>query len=343
MNTQQQVNLEIENPATALELVFLIQMHWRKRKPVMLWGDSGIGKSQLSHQLAALINARLIDFRTNIREPVDMRGVPVPNLETRTTDWFAPSELPKSDGSDGPTVLLIDEINTGTMQMMSVMMQLILDRRVGDYVLPDNCVIIACGNRSKDSRAVVQMPKPLRNRFAHYTMIVDHKSWYARANAAGLAPEIVAFIHFREECLMQQQKGDANAYATPRSIWDCGDYVNEPSHLRLKAFTALVGKDVATEMEAFVSMYQHYQALPDILANPKTAPVPTQPDVKYAIAVALSRIAERKNFANVITYAERLPDDIGTFCVLDAVARDESLANTSAYGKWAVAHKHVLL
>lgn len=337
-------NLEIENAVTSKELVELLPIHFEQKQAVMVWGDSGIGKSELIGQIAIATKRKPFDFRLNIREPVDMRGIPVPNLKTRTTDWFVPSELPKSDGSDGPSILILDEINTGTMQMMSVAMQLTLDRRVGDYILPDNCVIVAMGNRSKDSRAVVQMPKPLRNRFAHYTMVVDHAAWVEHCTRTNLPPEIIAFIRFRPDYLARQPQGDENAYASPRSIYKCGVYVKQPTRLRLKAFTALVGKDVGSEMESFVALYQSLANIDDILKNPTIAKLPTERSEAYAVTTALGRLANAKNFSAVVTYVKRMNNrELEVVAVTDAVRRNKKLAETHAYVTWAIANQDITL
>jgi hypothetical protein len=340
------INMEIENPVTSRELVELLPMHFEQKQAVMVWGDAGIGKSELSDQVALTLSRKKFDFRLNIREPVDMRGIPVPNMKTKTTDWFVPGELPKMDGSDGPSILVLDEINTGTMQMMAVAMQLVLDRKVGDYILPDNCVILAMGNRSKDSRAVVQMPKPLRNRFAHYTMVFDHESWVGHCVRTNLAPEIVAFGRFRPDHISRQLLGDENAYASPRSVYKCGVYVSMPTRLRYKAFVALVGKDVGSEMESFVAMYQSLANIEDILANPKTAKLPTERSECYAVVTALGRLADRKNFDNIVTYAKRIGEtnrELEIVAVTDAVQRDKKLAETTAYVTWAVANQDITL
>jgi hypothetical protein len=349
----QAINLEIENPVTSVQLIGQILLHMnkqprpgQKRKAVMVWGDSGIGKSKVMEQIAAMTSRRLFDFRTNIREPVDMRGIPAADLVKRVTEWLPPSELPAQDGSDGPSIFFVDEINTGTMQMMAVMMQVVLDRKVGDYMFPDNCFIVAAGNRAKDSRAVVQMPKPLRNRFAHYTMIVDHDAWVANAKRESLPSEIIAFVRFRPAHLTRQPIGDECAYASPRSVFDCGDYVNDPPAQRALAFVGLVGKDVGSEMESFVSMYQSLSNIDDILANPTTARVPSSvPDRSElcAVATALGTLADRKNFANIVTYAKRLPREYEILTVTDACQRDPKLKNTTTYGKWAVDNQDVTI
>jgi hypothetical protein len=339
--TTQNVNLELENPVTSKELAVLIpiQFRVRPRQSVMVWGDSGIGKTELSDQIALAEMRRKIDFRINIREPVDLRGIPVPDLAEKITRWLTPGELPKSDGSDGPTLLVLDEINTGAMQTMAAAMQLVLEGAVGEYKVPENCAIVAMGNRSKDSRAVIQMPKPLRNRFAHYTMIVDLQAWIEHCKKTNLPAEIVAFIRFRPDYLSRQPEGEQNAYASPRTIYRCGPYVEErPAH-RVKLFTSMVGKEVGSEMESFVAMYKSLANIDDILKNPKTAKLPVERSELYAVSTALGRLADRKTFPNVITYAKRLGElnrEYEVLTVTDAVQRDDNLANVKAYSEWAV-------
>jgi hypothetical protein len=339
--TTQNVNLETENPVTSKELAVLVPILFRTkpRQSVMIWGDSGIGKTELSDQLALAEMRRKIDFRINIREPVDLRGIPVPDLALMITRWLTPGELPKSDGSDGPTLLVLDEINTGTMQMMAAAMQLVLEGAVGEYKAPENCAILAMGNRSKDSRAVVQMPKPLKNRFSHWTMVVDHDAWVEHCKRTGLPAEIIAFIRFRPEFLSRQPAGEENAYASPRTIYRCGPYIDErPAH-RVKLFMSMVGKEVGDEMESFVSMYKSLANIDDILKHPTTAKLPSERSELYAVSTALGRLADHKTFPNVITYAKRLGElnrEYEVLTVTDAVQRDANLANVSAYSKWAV-------
>jgi len=336
--TQLTINPEVENPITMRELPETLLMHFRTNEPVMLSGDSGIGKTMGVHQACDMDGRKMFTFQTNISEPVDARGCPVPNMETRTTDWFVPNNLPKSDGSDGPSTLFIDEINTGSVMMMAVLMQLVVwPRKLGDYQLPDNCRVVAAGNRRKDSKAVHDMPKPLKTRFVNYTVVVDYDVFDEYAAASGLAPEIRAFVKFRKAAgvLLRQPVGDEWAYANPRSIVKCGKYVHEKPSLRVKAFIGSVGRDVGTEMEGFVSMYQSFTTIETILKDPDNAPVPSEPSHIYGVAAALSNIADRKTFRNVMAYAKRLPPDIGNMCVLTAAERDKKLTSVVGFSEWS--------
>lgn len=331
-----------EHECTIAEAAELTRMLIAEGDPVMLWGPPGVGKSDSVRQIAlADFQGNLIDIRTNIREPVDVRGIPVPCMKTGTTKWLVPDELPqvKRDGERG--ILFLDEINTGTSQMMAVMFGLVLDRRVGDYTLPPGWVIVAAGNRVIDRAAAQRMPTALRNRFAHCFVAPDVDAWANWANRFNIAPELVAFIRLRRELLHVMPKGDENAFPTPRSWARCSKYVQASKKHRLRLFAAHVGDAYAAELDGFIELYQSLGSLEDIIKDPKNAKLPTEPSARYAVCTGLARLAKKENFANVVTFAERLPRESQILVVHDATTRDAELKNTSVYGKWAVANQDI--
>jgi len=320
-----------------------------KRKPVMLWGKPGIGKSDLVRQIGAMLGMKVIEFRTNIREPVDVRGIPVPCEKTGTTRWFVPDELPQVDRDGECGILFIDEINTGTLQMMAVMFGLVLDRRVGEYVLPNGWVIIAAGNMVADKAAAQRMPTALRNRFAHIYCKADLASWAAWANANGISPELVAYQRLMQGenhgngVLHVMPVGDENAFPTPRSWAQCSAFVDEDKEDRMALFASFVGDAYATGFDAFIDLYRSIGSLDAMIKDPNGAKVPTEPSLRYAICTGLARMATKKNFANIITFAKRLNRESQILLVSDATQRDEDLKNTAVYGEWAVANQDITI
>lgn len=312
---------------------------------VMLWGTMGIGKSSVVFQLGAKKNRKVIEYRANLREPVDVRGIPVPDLSTGTTRWLVPDELPRVERDGEFGYLFLDEINTATPQMMAVLFGLVLDRRVGDYVLPPGWKIIAAGNRVSDRAAAQRMPTALRNRFAHLFCVPNVDAWVKWANANDVAQEIVAFVRWRrDEVLHRMPRGDENAFPTPRSLTKCSPYVKVASiGLRQKLFAAHVGNDVAGELNGFIQLYQSIGTLDDIIARPEQAAVPIDPSQLYAVCTGLARMSTRANFAKVMKYADRLTGDYPTLLVHDATLRDPKLKETASYSKWAVDNQAAIM
>jgi dynein-related subfamily AAA family protein len=332
-----------EHECTIAEAALLLEILTDADDAVMIWGPPGVGKSDIVRQLGAKKKRKVIEFRTNIREPVDVRGIPVPCEKTGTTRWFVPDELPQVDRDGAEGYLFIDEINTGSPQMMAVMFGLVLDRRVGEYELPPGWKIVAAGNRVSDRASAQRMPTALRNRFAHIFVIADVKAWADWANANAVAPELVAFIRLRRDFLHVMPKGDENAFPTPRSWTRCSKYVGAVAVHRLRLFASHVGDAYASELDGFIELYKSMGSLEDIIQNPADAKLPTEASTRYAVCTGLARLATRKTMPAIIQYAERLPRESQILVIHDATTRDESLKNTAAYGKWAVANQDLVI
>jgi MoxR-like ATPase len=310
---------------------------------VMLWGAPGIGKSDIVHQLGAKKGRKVIEFHAALRETVDLRGIPVPDLATGKTRWLIPDELPNAERDGEHGYLFCDEINQASPQMQGVLGGLILYGTIGDYRLPAGWRVIAAGNRVSDRAAAQRMPTHMRNRFAHLFIAPDVNAWCQWANANRVAPEVVAFVRLRRELIHLMPKGDENAFPTPRSITKAAKYVSAPKEHRLSLFGALIGDAVAAELDGFLELYRSLGSLDDIIANPAGAPVPTEPSCRFAVCTGLARMASRKNFGAIIDYAKRLNRESEILLVTDATGRDESLKNTAPYGQWAVANQDLTI
>ena len=118
----------------------------------MLWGPPSVGKSQIVMQIAQRHGVVLIDLRLSQMEPTDLRGIPFRQGER--VEWSIPSMLPEAAHHGAAGILLLDEINAAPPTVTAATYQLILDRRLGDYRVPDGWALFAAGNRQGD-RGVV--------------------------------------------------------------------------------------------------------------------------------------------------------------------------------------------
>lgn len=190
-------------------------------QPIFLWGPPGIGKSDIVAQVAKKIgNCLLIDLRLALLEPTDLRGYPFRNPETNQMEWAPPTELPSPElaAQYDHIILFLDELNSAPPSVQAAAYQLILNRRIGQYQLPDNVRIVAAGNRETDRGVTYRMPAPLANRFRHCVMTYHFEDWRNWALSNNVHVDVIGYLSYAESDLFDfNPKTASQAFATPRS------------------------------------------------------------------------------------------------------------------------------
>jgi len=307
------------------------------RRAVFVWGPPGVGKSDVVRQLAAEKKIQLKDIRVLLHDNVDFKGLPY--LEQGQTKWAIPDFLPR----DGDGILFLDELNAAPALVQAACYELILDRRLGDYRLPDGWAVIAAWNRETDRSVVTRMPTALRNRFVHLPFEVDRTELKKWAFDHNIRFEVIAFLEFKED-LLHQFSRDENAFPSPRSWAFVSDILegNPSPSIELDLIAGAVGAAAATEFTAFLNTYRSLPNIDAILLDPDSAALPSRPDEKYAVACALSHRATDTNFDRVCQYLNRMPAEFSVLCVTEAVRRTPILQQVPAFTKWATKHNHLL-
>jgi hypothetical protein len=203
---------------------------FKAKRPLFLWGPPGIGKSEVVSEVTEELGGFMIDLRMAQMEPTDIRGIPYFNKDINKMDWAAPVDLPDEElASQYPIVVLfLDEMNSAPPAVQAAGYQLILNRRVGKYKLPDNVVIVAAGNRDSDKGVTYRMPMPLANRFLHLEMRADFTSWQNWAVNKGIHKDVVGYLSFAKQDLYEfDGKSSSRAFATPRSWCFVSDLLND--------------------------------------------------------------------------------------------------------------------
>ena len=253
------------------------------RLSIMIWGAPGIGKSSIVAQAAAAAGLDFIDVRLSQLAPTDLRGLPVPQHaadgSAGTARWYPPEFLPRG----GTGVLFLDELNMASPSMQGVAQQLILDRRVGSYVLPEGWFVWAAGNRKEDRASVFDMPAPLANRFVHLEMAADLESFKAHAIAQGVSEQVLAFLAFRPD-LLHRMDPARPAWPSPRS-WFMADALMKAN----LAADGVIGAGAAAEFRTFLAVYRNVPDLEAILGGQGGAiACPEELSVRYATVIGLA-------------------------------------------------------
>jgi len=314
--------------------------------PVMLWGPPGVGKSQIIMQIGHKHDMPVIDIRLSQMEPSDLRGIPF--KQNDRVEWAVPSILPDADAHGTSGILFLDEINSAAPSVSAAAYQLILDRRLGNYQVPDGWAIFAAGNRQGDRGVTYAMPAPLANRFSHYEIDLNLDDWVAWAFRAGMDERIIGFLRFRPELLFDFDPAhNPAAFPSPRS-WEYAHralqkFMEFPD-LLLGSLQACVGQAAGIECHAFM---QSLDQMPDLdrILNGEDTKAPEEIDLQYAVASALVGRAIKaqgsdqagKVFGNILKYAGCFPQrEMGVMLVSDmhrAIGND--LFEVDEFADWA--------
>ena len=282
-----------------LESIIMLQLNSLKENPsiahtmppLMVWGSPGCGKSTIIKKCADSLGIGFIDFRLSQVEPVDLRGLPVPNKEDKSVEWFVTGEFPRDKNSRG--ILLFDEISAADRSLQVAAYELILDRRLGKlYSLPDGWLVIGAGNKVDDGAVSTTMSSALANRFMHVELEADADDWLEWARANDLHPSVTGFIQYKREMLFQlKNQNRERGWPSPRS-WErvsqmCKLCKNEKM-LRHMVY-GLVGNGAGVEFMTFHKINAEFDDILEMMTNPKAEiKIPAEADRKYAMCASLA-------------------------------------------------------
>ncbi|MBQ4244897.1 MAG: AAA family ATPase [Clostridia bacterium] len=290
---------------------------------VMLWGPPGAGKSQLVRQLAADIEKKtgkavtVTDVRLLLFNPIDLRGIPTANADKTLAVWLKPQIFQMDDSDDVINILFLDEISAAPQSVQAAAYQITLDRVVGEHRLPENCIVIAAGNRVTDKSVAFKMPKALANRLMHIEIESSFSAWKKWAVRKGINPKVTGFLSFRQDYLMRSDGSvDDLAFATPRTwemVSDLLNCVDDDIEKMYPMIAGLIGTGAAVELRTWNKVYASLPSIEDIFDG-KNPVVPKDTDALYALVSSMTDYAAKhkddmKRIANSVAYGNRLPAD----------------------------------
>jgi hypothetical protein len=263
-----------------------------KKRPIFLWGPPGIGKSDIVHQIGDMLNAHVIDVRLSLWEPTDIKGIPYFDSNANKMVWAPPMELPDQAMADEheAIVLFLDEMNSAAPAVQAAAYQLILNRKVGTYKLPDNVYIVAAGNREADKGVTYRMPAPLANRFVHLEMRVDFDDWFQWAVDNKLHQDVVGYLQFSKKDLYDfDPKSPSRSFATPRSWSFVSELIEDglDENTTTDLVSGAVGEGLAVKFMAHRKVAASMPNPTDILAGKVKEMTGKEISAMYSLTVSL--------------------------------------------------------
>lgn len=304
---------------------------------VMLWGAPGVGKSQAMRQVALEIERKtgkmvdIIDVRLILFNPVDLRGIPVANEERTLAVWLKPKIFQMDEGEDVINILFMDELSAASPSVQAAAYQIALDRMIGEHKLPDNCIVVAAGNRTTDKSVAYKMPKALANRLLHFEVDASFESWKKWAIEQGINEKVIGFLSFRQDYLFGFDSGnDDLAFATPRAWEMVSNVLNNicPDIQSAYPFIAgIIGTGMASEFQSWEKVWGDLPSVEEIFEG-RFYPIPKNTDALYALISSMVSYArehrdDERKIANSIKYANELPADFSAVLLKDYMYLDK--------------------
>lgn len=319
---------------------------------VMLWGPPGVGKSQAIKQIAREISDStgkktvVTDVRLLLFNPIDLRGIPTANEDKTLAIWLKPQIFNMNPSDNVVNILFLDEISAAPQSVQAAAYQITLDRVVGEHKLPDNCIVIAAGNRITDKSVAYKMPKALANRLMHIEVVSSFKAWKDWAIKSGIHQKVIGFLSFRNDLLNNDNvSSEELAFNTPRSWEMVSNILNAVSDDVDKVYqliSGLVGNGAAIEFRTWCKVYNKLPNIEDIFLG-KNVEVPKETDVMYALIYSMVGYARiHKNdlraIGKSISFSEKLPPDFSVILMKDYMSIEkgyrEKLLRIPEFNKW---------
>lgn len=324
--------------------------------PLMLWGAPGVGKSAIVKTVAKNHDIPLIDVRLSQREPVDLRGIPVPDGDR--TRWLVSSEWPTAPQIKG--ILFLDELTAADRAMQAAAYELVLDRKLGEeYTLPDGWLVVAAGNRRSDGAVAHTMSSALANRFCHLNVEASPTSWLAWAEQEHIHTDVIEFIRNRPDMLFSMEGNCEQGWPSPRS-WERvahvlreADKAKLPKSLIELQIFGLIGQGTAAEFLGFMQDRSEVTLARKLLETDSGIVLPDRSDKLHAFVAAMTGLvadlgsAAITKWPRIMQIADKLPDEHAVLMVtniLGAVHRNVSskLVAHPCSLTWSTRHQNYL-
>lgn len=245
-------------------------------------GDAGLGKSQIAQEWVADQQKvdpdfGFIDLRIAYYEAPDMVGFPKEVEDKRAPDGFKtihclPDLWPLESKSRG--LILLEEPNRGTIGVMNCLMQLLTDRKVKNYTLPEGWVIAACINPDSSEYAVNAMDAALKDRFESYEITYDHNTFVEYIEAKQWNDDVANFIKSGAWIFKSTKELAKDAkYISPRTLSKLNaameSDLKDDRALHFITSQSILGKDMGKSFHKFC--YDESPVSYDDLLKNKTA------------------------------------------------------------------------
>jgi hypothetical protein len=297
--------------------------------PIMLWGDSGVGKTQSIVEAARRLKANLFTIHAVDREPTEIVGINwVVNGEMKR---LAPGDIPFNDE---PNILFFDEVPQAPMMNKNVIARVVHERMVGNNPLGKRTYVCCAGNYAHNRAGTTPMPAHLNLRMSHLDVVVSYEQWLLWAATHGVHPYVSGYIRLQPDRIHKPDPS-LRASPNPRSWHRVGEieFTGMTGQARKSMIVGTLGMDAGT---AYLDRTDMLKDMPDpheVLKDPARAEVPKDRGTLFVLCSALGKIAKPANMDSLIKYTNRFTDDeeYQVLTITEAKLRNPAVTSAKAY------------
>ena len=327
------------------------------RKPPVFLALYGLGKSMLAALWAASKSAHYIDYRGAYKTFNDVRGFGVPKHEEELMKFYRDEDLDFKEGV--MNVLHMEEIGLVSPQTQKVMMQMLLEKRVGKFFFPEDTFILGSSNKLAHKTGVERWLAALADRVAFFHIRPDIDSYNTYLEKHGKTAELFAFLQSNPQAAydfdIKKWDGESNL-PTFRSFdrldeltdsyEDAAEAAADPL-FRAQA-ASCVGPKYGDMYAQFLKLTAKCGDVAKMIEDADRCSIPREPDIAWLVACRAISLADRDNMAQVLTLAHRLQDPnmdhpsdlvgMESFVGNSISRRKKDLLKTQALISWRVKH-----
>lgn len=188
--------------------------------PCCIWGRHGIGKTQSIRDLAIRKGIGFVQINpaqfeemgdiTGMPKVVDINNTP-DNVLDDVTIYIMPDWAREMHRQGPEGILLLDDFNRADGRIIRGIMQLLQDRKMVSWSLPERWQIYLTANPDGGDYSVTPLDDAVLTRMSHVTLQFDHRAWADWARGARIDERGIAFVLGYPELV-------GTARTTPRSL-----------------------------------------------------------------------------------------------------------------------------
>jgi len=286
----------------------------------MLWGATGVGKSEAVRQLSEELDAELRDVRLCQKMPTDIAGLPALDHETRQTVFYPPAFLAPPIIKK-PVIIFFDEISLAPDDTRSAVLGILEERRQGEIQIPDDWIIVAAGNRPEDLANARGLGAAANRRLLHIVIEPQLEATLAHFIKIGVIPEVLAFLkvfpqHLSGEESARTQKHEL--YPRPASWKKVSDVYEvlrkADKNLRRIAVAGIIGDSVAAEFMMLAEEIKSAKSVDELLEIQRKTPdkigrhLPSTLNGLYALSFAIATRATEETAEELLELINRFDE-----------------------------------